>query len=359
MSQCLEGGAAGLTVESVDVVGLGPGPFAPGDGRFAVVARAGGLRGCYGPVDEMVAALVAARVGGLAVGRRVDDHAGTRAVMLRALGPHARGLGECAVGAVDCALWDLHGQAAGVPVARLLCREPASEVPAYASWLSLDTAAVDACDRVRELGGRGFAFTKWGLRRGREARGAELAERAARLACWAGGAVAVDALGTWDIAFTDAFARASGPRSVLWVEDPLAETDTREYAELSRRASLSGVGLAFGERVTSPDHARRLLAVCPPAAFTFDVLWCGGITAAMELVEAARRFAVPVYPHGRALVPGLHVAAACADVVRAVEYQVAWEPHRQASFTHTFVPDHGSIRIPDRPGLGLIPHEER
>jgi len=53
------------------------------------------------------------------------------------------------------------------------------------------------------------------------------------------------------------------------------------------------------------------------------------------------------------------VAAAYGDVVRAVEYQVAWEPRRQASFTHVFVPERGSIRVPDRPGLGLVPRGER
>ncbi|WP_367132939.1 MULTISPECIES: enolase C-terminal domain-like protein [Streptomyces] len=343
---------ADVLIDSVEVVPVDTGgPWETGDPRQAVVVRAGGVVGCFGPVDELPAAVVAARLGAAAVGWPVVDHQGLVRHLLGQLGQHRAGLGSWAVGVLDCAVWDLHGVLAERPVAYLLAEEPALErVPVYASWLSLDLRSDGAEGSVRRTAGLGFAFTKWAVRAaGESAR--SIAALAGRVSEWAGAPVAIDALGTWDVGLARSVGRVLPDEAVRWVEDPLPETDCQEYRELHDEGSPLPV--AFGERVTSAMGARRLLIGCRPAAFTFDVAWCGGITEALRLLDLARAARIPVHLHGRALVPALHLAAAFPQVAGAVEYQLVWEPRRQRTLTHPMNPSEGHITLPDRPGLGL------
>lgn len=209
------------------------GPFEPGVSRFAVVVEARGVTGVFAPVDELPAALVATRLGQSALQRPVTDHKGLLRRLLAELGPHSAGLGRWAVGALDCAVWDLHGRLADLPVAAQLSDRPARRVPGYASWLSLDLASPPAAESVRATAGEGFAFTKWALR---DAEAGEVARLAEWAAAWAGQSVAVDALGTWGHRLATEVAPLLAPEVVRWVEDPLGRTDPAAYTQLRARA---------------------------------------------------------------------------------------------------------------------------
>ncbi|MEV1040474.1 enolase C-terminal domain-like protein [Streptomyces sp. NPDC050204] len=337
-------------IDAVRVVWLadaGHGPFQEGDSTFAVLVEAAGTTGTYGPVDELPAALIAAGLGTSAVGRRVCDHEEILAAVLARLGQHGAGLGRWAAGALDCAVWDLHGRLAGLPVAALLTGDPAGRVPLYGSWLSLDLADSRAGEAVRRTAAEGYAFTKWAVRRGNSSP-EQMAELAGRAASWAGAPVALDALGTWGLPAAGETGRLLPDGAVRWVEDPLPRTEPAAYRELLTR---SGLPAAFGERIDDTQQAQELLEV-GPAAFTFDVVWCGGITQALAWMDLAARAGVPVHLHGRAFLPALHVAAAFPEVAQAVEYQVVWEPRRQQVLTATVLPEQGQARLSDWPGLG-------
>ncbi|MEU0308886.1 enolase C-terminal domain-like protein [Streptomyces cyaneofuscatus] len=324
------------------------GPWARGDSRFAVVVEAGGMDGVFAPVDELPAALVATWLGQSALRHPVTDHTGLLRRLLAELGPHAAGLGRWAVGALDCAVWDLHGRLADLPVAALLSDRPTPQVPVYASWLSLDLNAASAAESVKATAGEGFAFTKWALR---DAEVREIALLARRAAQWAGQSVALDALGTWGHLRTMDVAPLLDSEAVRWVEDPLARTDRTAYTRL--RCRSEGLPVAFGERLSHVEDARALLEVCRPEAFTFDAVWCGGITEAQGWLGAAHDVRVPVHLHGRAFLPAVHLAAAFPHAAGAVEYQVVWEPRRQRALRGTLRPDGGHVVLPDRPGLGV------
>ncbi|MEU8954879.1 enolase C-terminal domain-like protein [Streptomyces sp. NPDC048518] len=328
------------------------GPWKAGDSRFAVVVESCGMTGVYAPVDELPAALVATRLGQSALRHPVADHRGLLRRLLAELGPHAAGLGRWAVGALDCAVWDLHGRLADRPVAALLSDEHAARVPVYASWLSLDLAAESAVQSVRATADKGFSFTKWALRGGTNTN--EMVLLAERAAKWAGHSVAVDALGTWGHLRTMEIAPLLAPEAVRWVEDPLPRTDPAAYLQL--RSQTMGLRAAFGERLAHAEDARALLERCRPQAFTFDAVWCGGITEACIWLGAAYDEGVPVHLHGRAFLPAVHLAAAFPHAAGAVEYQVVWEPRRQRALRGTLHPDGGHVTLPDRPGLGMEVH---
>lgn len=324
------------------------GPWEAGDSQFAVVVESGGVAGVFAPVDELPAALVATRLGQGALHHPVVDHDGLLRRLLAELGPHAAGLGRWAVGALDCAVWDLHGHLAGLPVAALLSESPARQVPVYASWLSLDLSADSAVESVKATAGRGFAFTKWALRGAEADELVLLAERAAE---WAGQSVAVDALGTWGPTRSMEVARRLNPEAVLWVEDPLPRTDLAAYTLLRRQTK--GLPVAVGERLSCLEEVAVLLRRCRPEAFTFDAVWCGGITEARDWVGVAHDAGVSVHLHGRAFLPAVHLAAAFPHAAGAVEYQVVWEPRRQRTLRGTLRPEDGHVALPDRPGLGM------
>lgn len=346
-------------IDRVEVIDLTDGPLPAGDDQYAVAVQAAGTVGYFGPIGDLVAALIRAGLGEWARGHRVSDHRGLHRHLMDRLGAHGGGLGSWAVGAIDCAAWDLHGRLTDRPVAELLGARAVGDgarVSAYASWLSVDLTQHGIRSDVTRVAGEGYLFTKWGLRRnpgqapGRAA--ASMAAAVERAGAWAGRPVAVDALGTWDATTTTLFADQVSTAALHWLEDPLPETDPGAYAQLVRRCALP---LALGERLRTPRQAARLLTGVSPTAFIVDVAWCGGLTAAVDLTHLARVCGVALYPHGRALAPALHLAWAYPDAVAAVEYQIQWEARRQALFTTPLQVSDGHIQIPDAPGLGRTP----
>ncbi|MGW5688891.1 enolase C-terminal domain-like protein [Nonomuraea sp. NPDC003754] len=346
-------------IDRIEVIDLAAGPVAEGDDRYAVAVHAAGQAGFYGPIGELVAALIRAGLGTCVLGHRVGDHRGLHRKLTGRLGAHGGGLGAWAIGAIDCAVWDLHGRLTGRPVADLLGAPVAgsgARVPVYASWPGADLTQPGLRAEVTRLAEEGYLFTKWGLRRDRRlAPGRAAAVMAAaveRASIWAGSPVAVDAVGTWDPTTTALFADRVNAAALHWVEDPLPETHVDLYAELTGRCALP---LAIGERLVGPRQAARLLTATSPAAFVVDVVWCGGLTTAVDLVHLAGTCGITLFPHGRALAPALHLACAYPDLVGAVEYQVQWEPRRQALFTTLLPVVEGHIGLPDEPGLGRTP----
>ncbi len=91
------------------------------------------------------------------------------------------------------------------------------------------------------------------------------------------------------------------------------------------------------------------------STLTPDVVWLGGITPTTMLLRDSSSRKVPVFLHGRAYLPALHLAAAVGDAVGAVEFRVQWEPRRQRLYQRPSLPRHGSAGI-SGVGLGTTPN---
>src|SRR2546428_474443 len=99
----------------------------------------------------------------------------------------------------------------------------------------------------------------------------------------------------------------------------------------SRRPSRPGCGC----------QSRQRWLALKPRAFTLDVVGCGGLTRAVELLEQACVAGIPIFPHGRSLIPAVHLAAAYPHAVTAAEYQLQWEPTRQLLYAEPWQPMRG------------------
>ncbi|MEU2391852.1 enolase C-terminal domain-like protein [Streptomyces sp. NPDC007369] len=330
-----------LVIDSFDFADLAH-HAGPGDDTVFVGLRSGRAAGWYGPLADPVAR-AARHLAPALLGAEATDHEGLQERLAQAA-PRSRA-GSWAVGALDCAVWDLHARAEHRTVAALMTDEqPQHRITAYSSWLTRDLAHPATADLIPETSAQGWAFTKWGLRNRPGASGGVLADAVHAAATVE--PVAVDAVGTWPPAFAAEFAAAADPAALVWLEDPAPTHNHAVYQP------LRALPLAVGERLTLADDVPAVLAAIRPAALTLDVVGCGGLTAARRILA---RTTVPVFPHGRSLQPGLHLAAVRPDRVLAVEYRQQWEPGRQRLYAHPVEPDRGHLTLPPVPGLGATP----
>ncbi|MEW1550741.1 enolase C-terminal domain-like protein [Streptomyces tsukubensis] len=343
------------TVESMEAVEAEQ-PVRPGDDAHFVVVRGSGQAGCYGPVGARIARYAESSLSAVVKGACVTDHSGMLDRLRAAARTTPSDIASWAVGTVDCALWDLHGRLDSRSVADLLTMgRPRSTVPAYASWLSRDLVRVHDLDELRDIAADGWSFTKWGLRRdpaeSPATAAARMAQAVKRCSEAIGRPVAVDAVGTWTPRVAMLFAQTCDPSCLLWLEDPLPQHDLDMYELLS----ATWMPLAVGERAHCDEDPGGLIQYVRPSVLTLDVVGCGGLTRATQILPIARQQNIPLYPHGRSFLPGLHLSAAFPDAVPAVEYRIQWEPGRQRLYDEPLRPEGGHIVLPDSPGLGTTP----
>jgi len=324
-----------------------------GDDHLFVRVEAGSYHGLYGPLSGVVSDTIARRFAHELRGVDPFDHETFQEFREQSVGPEPTM--SSAIGSLDCALWDLHGRFESVPVAHLLRRESAPCIRTYLSWLGLDLRLPTAIHQIERIVDEGWTITKWALpkatnRPATEHEAATLAQLVLRAADAAGGPVAIDALATWDATTTRRFACHIDRSAIRWLEDPLpTHSSAEDYVDLSAERLPIGIG----EHLYGTRQAASMLGLVHPAALTFDVVGLGGITAATKVLQLVKEVKIPVYLHGRAFAPAIHLAAAFPDQVAAVEYQYYWEPRRQQFLDTQLLPQHGSLPIPSGPGLGL------
>jgi L-alanine-DL-glutamate epimerase-like enolase superfamily enzyme len=258
-----------------------------------------------------------------------------------------------AISAVDLALWDLLGQRAGLPLYRLLGAYR-DAVPAYASggyYRESDDdplAAVRAeMERYAALGFRDFKIKV----------GADLEldvarVRAAREVVGPRARLALDANNGYPSA-TEALraARAFEPYDPWWLEEPLSPDDVAGHAELRRRLD---VPVATGEIHQTRWEFRDLLERRGAAILQPDAGVLGGVTEWLKVARAAAVFDVPVAPHWHADVH-VHLAAATPNCLTVEWFRLEEDIYNfERILAERLRPQAGSIRLPQRPGIGLV-----
>lgn len=265
---------------------------------------------------------------------------------------------------VEAALWDLLGQVAGLPVARLL-GGATDRVPAYASTGAL-RAPAERVEVALAAVEHGYAALK--LRVDPRHLDAGLQEVAAvRDAVGPDVALMVDLNQAWRMPGDPrhplplAVARRAAARlaelEVTWLEEPLAGDDLDGLRAL-RATGL--VPVAGGEMARGLGALLDLLAADAYDVYQPDVVLACGLTRARsfaDLVHArGRRFSPHTWSDGLGLLANLHVAAAVgAGPFLEVPWDPpGWTPARRDPMLVAPLdigPD-GALAVPDRPGLG-------
>jgi L-alanine-DL-glutamate epimerase-like enolase superfamily enzyme len=281
-----------------------------------------------------------------------------------------RGAVVHALGALDMALWDICGKAAGKPTWQLLGEAAHESLTPYASLLphardfdSFQQALVDQATWAKDLGFRAakleLLWTGPYASTGLHEPDTRMVETiaATRKAVGPDFAIMVDVAYAWDsAAHALEIIESWVEYDVLFVETPLWTDDLAGYAELSSR---SPIPVAAGEWLATRYEFLDLIDRGGVQVVQPDVGRVGGLTEARRVCELAAERGRLVVPHGWKT--GITVAATAQlaavtphmPFFEFVPQEVAESALRRELVTDELVLLDGLLALPERPGLGI------
>ncbi len=332
-----------------------------GDGQYSIrqvfleVVTDEGVTGLAGPIDYEQAFLIDRHLKHLAIGQ--DALASERLWdrMYRSAVHGRKGIMMQAISAIDCALWDLKGKWAGVPVYRLLGGPLREEIPAYASALGYSVEPEAAARRAQEIVAQGYRATKWFFRHGPGDQEAGLRKnlalaRALRTAVGDEVALMLDCWMSWDVPYAVQAGAALAEIRPRWLEEPVPPDRIASCAEVRRRVPFP---VATGEHEYTRWGFKQLLDAGAADIIQPDIYWAGGISETIKICTLASTYDVQVIPHGHSSHATAHLLyAQPPQLCPYIEYLLKWNEINQFFFREPLQPVQGVVVPPERPGLG-------
>jgi L-Ala-D/L-Glu epimerase len=256
---------------------------------------------------------------------------------------------DVAAATIEAARSDLAAQMAGIPLAKYLAPEQwapgCDTVAVNANVSALDLAEVDRQVRVAvDAGYRAIKLKVAAADLGTDIRRIT----AAWMACGSA-ELRLDANQGWSRGTADEALRVAADHGVTWCEEPLA--DTTQWASLASH----GVALGLDESLTAAADINTLLDTPGVGVVVLKPAVLGGPVATMRIALMARAKGMRVIitsffdgPVG--LAAAVHVAAACGD---PGPHGVGTASMIDADFPAWLRPTHGTIVVPNTPGLGV------
>jgi L-alanine-DL-glutamate epimerase-like enolase superfamily enzyme len=286
-----------------------------------------------------------------------------------------RGVGICAIGAIDMALWDLRGKALGEPVWKLLGGAQQPSITPYASLLpegnTLQQYQDSLVSKAKWAKDLGFPAAKMEIcikgpysHNGLQERDESVVEivAACREAIGPTMTMMVDVAYCWsDWKAALKVIKAIEPYDIFFLETPLPCDDLDAYRQLS---AASPIRIAAGEWLNTRWEFFDLMDRGGVDVAQPDVGRVGGLTEAMRVVRAAKDRGRLIVPHcwktGIGVAASAHLAAASSNCA-FIEYLpsgVAFSPLRRELVQDELRLENGRIPLPQKPGLGIELNEE-
>lgn len=268
-----------------------------------------------------------------------------------------RGLTISAMSGVDMALWDLLGKSLDVPVVQLLGGACRDVMPAYASggWANAERIG----EQLAGYTAHGFKAVK--MRVGVMDGDVEISAarvRAAREHLGPDIGIMVDAHGTFSVPEAKRFCRMVEDCGLYWFEEPV-NSDNR--LGMSEVRSATTIPIAAGESEFTRFDIRDLIEARALDVVQPDTAIIGGITETVRVAQLAHTYGLALAPHlwGSAFsfMAGLHVAFA-SPAATILEFSLGGNPMLHDLVEERITAENGSMRVPERPGLGMTPRQE-
>jgi L-alanine-DL-glutamate epimerase-like enolase superfamily enzyme len=270
-----------------------------------------------------------------------------------------------AMSGIELACWDIAGQAAGVPVWKLLGGLYRDTVPVYASSMQRDTTPDEEAQRfARLIEGHGFraikvrAGARWGRDEDAAPGRSEGVVRECRRVLGDDVAIMIDANGAYSAPRAIELGRRLEQYGIHHFEEPCPYHDDESTAKV---AAALDMPVAGGEQEWNVVRFRTLLAGNVVDIIQPDVVKVGGLLQARKIGVLAEAFGAPVTQHNTQPTVGtvamLHFAAVCPQAYTFQEHNLAavTGEHRLCGLLRE--PDltvrDGCLRVPDGPGLGI------
>ncbi len=252
-----------------------------------------------------------------------------------------------ALSAVDIALWDIAGKAAGAPLHRLLGGAAAADLACYAS---LDAFSDPALARigVREPLEAGFKSVKLHEK--------ELpAVRASRQEAGHDVELMLDVNCAWTVSQARERVSELSEVRLKWLEEPIWPPEN--YDGLAQLRRTEGIPIAAGENASTLMEFDRLMRAGAVDFVQPSPAKMGGVTELCKVFSSAALHDVTVMPHSFYNGPGLLAAIHVTAALGAVDSMIEWRYFAPDARTYgdALVANDGRVQVPQGPGLGIDP----
>jgi galactonate dehydratase len=268
-----------------------------------------------------------------------------------------------AFSAIEQALWDLCGKAAGIPVCDLFGGRLRSELPIYANINRATIArtpeafAANAAAAVQQ----GFRTLKAAPFDGFPKITAETGiacVEAIRKAAGPTTEVYIDCHSNFDVRLSIEVAKRLEPTNLGWYEEPVAPERTGDTIAIKKaiRQRMAGGEILFGMEGFRDLCEQTAVDIIMP-----DVKHCGGLFEGSRIAGLAEMHSIEVSPHNPAgPVSTAASAHLCAGIpnFRVLEFQWGEIPWRGDLVTPAEVFTKGSLAVSTKPGFGIELNEK-
>ena len=278
-----------------------------------------------------------------------------------------------AISALDTALWDIAGQAAGQPVYNLLggaCRDKIrvyNTCAQYGRNRDMDLAMTDAGTLAKSLLDEGITVLKWAFTDcfADPSRGLDLTlddielmcepMRAVRKAVGNKMEIANDGHGRWNLNNAVRIGRAMDQFDMFWQEELIQPTNVDSHLTLAREIIAP---VCVSERLVTKYQFREYIQRGAAEVVMPDLIWTGGITETRKIANMAEAEQRPVAPHDCS---GPVNVFACAHICMSVPNAFIMETVRAfygkgGWYDRVIEPNirvvDGYLIAPEGPGLG-------
>jgi L-rhamnonate dehydratase len=316
-----------------------------------------GITGRAGPLWPDPARLVLTQLAHLLIGK---DPLATELLwdQMHRYQVHGRqGDAMIALSAVDCALWDIKGQAFGQPVWRLLGGPTRPEMPAYVSTLGY---AVDDPGKVRERAlafkEQGYTAQKWFFRHGPMSGYDGLKKNVAlvrtlRETLGDDYDIILDCWQSMNFDYAVSLCERIEEFRPRWLEEPFMpdRIDTHVKLRSRTRIPLSGAEHEYTRWGFKRFIEKDALDIIQP-----DIYWCGGLSETLKIAAYATVHDLIVIPHGHSTPIGIHFSVTQSPIHTPYqEYLAKWNEINMHFLQHPLRPIGGNIPLPDAPGVNM------
>lgn len=254
-----------------------------------------------------------------------------------------KGVSVAGISAIDGALWDIKGKAAGRPIHQLV-GAVRGEIPAYHSgglWLSQTPRELaDEAERFRKAG-----FTAMKVRIGKPSITEDIERvHAVRDAIGSETTLMADANQSFTVSHAIRLGRRLEAFDLAWFEEPLPAYDLEGSG---RVAAALDVPIASGETEYTRYGFREMLRAMAADIWMPDLQRVGGVTEFLKVGHLAQAYDIPISSHIFSE-QSLQLLGSLANATY-LEYMPWWAPlyREEIEFRN------GNAVIPTRPGWGF------
>jgi L-rhamnonate dehydratase len=194
-----------------------------------------------------------------------------------------------AISGVDLAVWDLIGNALGMPVYKLLGGATKERIPAYCTGNDLEQHREFGFKRLKLAIPHGPADGREGMKKN-----VDLVKRTRDL-LGPDGDIMLDCWMAWTERYTLEMAEMVAPYRVYWMEECLQPHDYAGFGRLNEQIKTTRI--VTGEHEYTRYGFRQLLEHRSAQIWQPDIHWCGGLTELRRIAALAAAYDIPVIPH--------------------------------------------------------------